>query len=59
MQIDIDIESLSSDERYHLAKGLKEINSPSQTCKKALSQLQHLSNESFNKFLREHPEAIF
>lgn len=58
MQIDIDLEGISEDERYHLTNGLEKLKHPSESCKEALLQLRRLSIQSYSKFLEEHPEAI-
>lgn len=55
MQIEIDIDQLSSDERYHLYEGLIELKSPSSSCKKALARLTRLSNKEFDEHLRKYP----
>ena len=55
MKIEIDIDSLSDDEQYHLVIGLEKIAKPSQSCKEAIIELRRLATESFNKLCREHP----
>lgn len=55
MQIEIDIEQLSDDERYHLREGLEKLENPSSTCKRALARLTQLANEAFNEHLRKYP----
>jgi len=55
MQIEIDIERLSDDERYHLSTGLGKLENPSPSCKQALTRLKQLATESLNEHLRKYP----
>ena len=55
MKIEIDLDSLSDDERYHLRDGLEALEQPSPSCNKAIAELKRISRESYNKFCREHP----
>lgn len=55
MQIEIDIDRLSSDEQYHLSSGLEQLENPSSSCKKAIARLAQLANKAFNEHLRKYP----
>jgi len=55
MQVEIDPEVLTSDERYHLSNGLEAIICPSPSCRKLINELCRLSTKAFNKHCREHP----
>lgn len=59
MHIEIDLRKLNEDERYELRRGLEQIESPSLSCRAAITALSQMSTASFNKFLRDHPEAAF
>ena len=59
MQMEIDIGSLSEDERYHLSNGLKALKNPSQSCRKVIAELSRLATESFNKFCKENPFCCY
>lgn len=55
MKIEIDPETLTSDERHRLTIGLEALEHPNPSCKKLLAKLKRLSREAYNKFCSEHP----
>ena len=59
MQIEIQLDNLDEDERYHLGIGLHQIKSPSPSCCAAIDELSRIATANFNKFLESHPEARY
>ena len=53
MQIEIDLDTLTGDERYHLANGLEKLETKSSSCCIAIIKLRQ-----FNKSLETHPYIV-